>query len=59
MIHRTLSEQEDRALLEEAARLYPSTTRISIHPDWVGILDFETCLPSAVERATHRTARTR
>jgi hypothetical protein len=25
-------------------------TRIFIHPDWVGILDFETRLPGAVER---------
>jgi hypothetical protein len=29
-------------------------TRIFIHPDWVGILDFETRLPSAVERAIER-----
>jgi hypothetical protein len=29
-------------------------TRIFIHPDWVGLLDFETRLPSAVERAIER-----
>jgi pyridoxamine 5'-phosphate oxidase-like protein len=54
MIHRTMSQQDAEALLKEAARLYPCMTRIFIHPDWVGILDFETRLPSAVERAIER-----
>ena len=54
MIHRTMSEEDAEALLKEAARLYPRMTRIFIHPDWVGILDFETRLPSAVERAIER-----
>ena len=54
MIHRTMSEQDAEALLKEAARLYPRMTRFFIHPDWVGILDFETRLPSAVERAIER-----
>ncbi|MBV9689340.1 MAG: pyridoxamine 5'-phosphate oxidase family protein [Ktedonobacteraceae bacterium] len=54
IIHRTMSEQDAEALLKEAAHLYPRMTRIFIHPDWVGILDFETRLPSAVERAIER-----
>ena len=54
MIRRTMSEEEGQALLKEATRLYPRMTRIFIHPDWVGILDFETRLPSAVERAIKR-----
>ena len=54
MIHRTMSEEDAEALLKEAARLYPRMTRIFIHPDWVGIIDFETRLPSAVERAIER-----
>ena len=54
MIHRTMSQEDAEALLKEAARLYPRMTRICIHPDWVGILDFETRLPSAVERAIER-----
>ncbi len=54
MIRRTMSEEDGQALLDEAARLYPRQTRIFIHPDWVGILDFETRLPSAVERAIKR-----
>ena len=56
MIHRTMSEEDAEALLKEAARLYPRMTRIFIHPDWVGLLDFETRLPSAVERAIKRTS---
>src|SRR2546426_4381444 len=54
MIRRTMSEEDAEALLKEAARLYPRMTRIFIHPDWVGLLDFETRLPSAVERAIKR-----
>jgi len=54
MIRRTMSEEDAQALLAEATRLYPRMTRIFIHPDWVGILDFETRLPSAVERAIER-----
>jgi Pyridoxamine 5'-phosphate oxidase len=54
MIRRTMSEEDGQALLAEATPLYPRMTRIFIHPDWVGILDFETRLPSAVERAIKR-----
>ncbi len=54
MIRRTMSEEDGQALLAEATRLYPRMTRIFIHPDWVGLLDFETRLPSAVERAIKR-----
>lgn len=54
MIYRTMSKEDAEALLKEAAPLYPRMTRIFIHPDWVGILDFETRLPSAVERAIER-----
>jgi len=56
MIRRTMSEEDAEALLKEAARLYRRMTRFFIHPDWVGILDFETRLPSAVERAMERAA---
>ena len=54
MIHRTMSEEDAEALLKEAARLYPRMTRFFIHPDWVGIIDFETRLPNALERAIER-----
>jgi hypothetical protein len=29
-------------------------SRIYIRPDWVGIIDFETRMPSAIERAMER-----
>ncbi len=51
---RTMSEEDAQAFLADSARIYPRMTRIFIHPDWVGILDFETRLPSAVERAIER-----
>jgi hypothetical protein len=54
MIRRTMSEEDGQALLAGAARLYPRMTRIFIRPDWVGLLDFETRLPSAVEHAINR-----
>lgn len=54
MIRRTMGEKDGQALLEQAAPLYPRMTRIFIRPDWVGILDFETRLPIAVERAVKR-----
>jgi hypothetical protein len=54
MLRRTLGEEGGQAVLAQAAPLYPRMTRIFIHPDWVGLLDFETRLPSAVERAIAR-----
>jgi Pyridoxamine 5'-phosphate oxidase len=54
MLLRTMGEEAGNATLAEAKRLYPQMTRIFIHPEWVGILDFETRLPSAVERAIER-----
>lgn len=54
MIHRTMSEEDAQALLAEATRIYPRMARFFIHPDWVGLLDFETRLPSAVERVIKR-----
>jgi hypothetical protein len=53
-IRQTLSQEDAEAHLKEEARLYPRMTRIFIRPDWVGLLDFETRLPSAVERAIER-----
>ena len=54
MLRRTLGEDCGQAVLAQAAPLYPRMTRLFIHPDWVGLLDFETRLPSAVERAIAR-----
>ena len=54
MMRRTAGEQDAEALLKEATRLFPRMTRIFIQPNWVGLLDFETRLPSAIEHAIER-----
>jgi hypothetical protein len=53
--YRSQGEEGGRAMVENSAPLYPRMSRIFIQPQWVGILDFETRLPSAVERAIART----
>ena len=57
--YRSLGEEGGRALVENSVPLYPRMARIFIQPAWVGILDFETRLPSAVERAIQRTTSVR
>ncbi len=52
----TMSEKDAQAFLAESAHLYPRMTRIFIHPDWIALLDFETRLPSAIERAIKRAS---
>ena len=54
MLIRTMGEEAGNATLAEATRLYPHMARIFIRPEWVGLLDFVTRLPSAVERAIER-----
>ena len=51
MLRRTMSAEGAEISLAHAAALYPRMTRIFIHPEWVGLLDFERRLPSATERA--------
>jgi hypothetical protein len=40
-----------QAWLQQVSALIQTMVRIAIKPEWVGIIDFETRLPSAVERA--------
>lgn len=54
MVRRTMSAEDAQINLDQAASIYPRMTRIFIRPDWVGILDFETRLPSVAERALER-----
>ena len=54
MLRRTTSAEGAEVALAHAAALYPHMTRIFIHPEWVGLLDFEKRLPSATERAIER-----
>jgi Pyridoxamine 5'-phosphate oxidase len=48
---RCMGEEAGQAWLAQAGALMPRMTRIFIQPEWVGVLDFETRFPSAVERA--------
>jgi hypothetical protein len=51
MTMRVLGEEQGPAWLETMRPICPRMSRIFIQPEWVGILDFETRFPSAVERA--------
>jgi hypothetical protein len=48
---RYLGEEQGLAWVEKARGLFPKMIRISIRPDWVGLLDFEKRFPSAIEDA--------
>ncbi len=48
---RYFGEEQGRAWVEQMRGLIPQMTRISIRPAWVGLLDFETRFPSAIEVA--------
>jgi len=54
MIRRCLGEEAGQAWLEQLAGICPQMTRIFVQPSWVGIIDFETRFPSAIERAMQR-----
>ena len=48
--HRGLPEERWSQFEEDVRALYPAMARISVSPRWAKVLDFETRLPSAVER---------
>jgi hypothetical protein len=51
MVRRTLGDEAGQAWLGQLAGMCPQMARIFLRPSWVGILDFETRFPSAMERA--------
>jgi hypothetical protein len=55
MTKRVFGEEQGQAWLDNMRPLCPQMARIFIQPEWVGILDFETRFPSALERAMERT----
>jgi hypothetical protein len=55
MLRRTMSEQDQRTIIEQAPTIFPQQARVFIRPDWVALQDFETRLPNPVERAIERT----
>ncbi|CAN5795599.1 hypothetical protein BH20CHL3_BH20CHL3_09150 [soil metagenome] len=46
-----LGQAEGRARLNNSRPICPQMSRVFIKPEWVGILDFETRFPNALERA--------
>ena len=46
-----LGEEQGREFEKEARGMYKQMARITIEPEWVKILDFETRFPSAIEEA--------
>jgi len=56
MSRRVMGEEQGQIWLNQIGAMIPRMARIFITPEWVGILDFETRFPSAVERAMERAA---
>jgi hypothetical protein len=54
MALRSLGEEAGQAWLAQVSAMWPRMARVFIQPEWVGVLDFETRFPSAVERAMER-----
>jgi hypothetical protein len=53
---RVLGEEQGQAWLNQIGPIMPRMSRIFMHPEWVGILDFETRFPNAIEHAMERMA---
>ncbi len=51
MAKRYLGEEQGRAFVDQYGQWFSQTVRISVRPEWVGILDFEKRFPSAIEAA--------
>jgi hypothetical protein len=51
MTYRVLGEAQGQAWLDQLGPICPRMIRIFILPEWVGVIDFETRFPSAIERA--------
>jgi hypothetical protein len=57
MSRRVMGDEGADAWLSQLGAIAPQMLRIRITPTWVGILDFESRFPSAVERGMERFAR--
>ncbi len=54
MSRRTMGEEQGQGWVEQLASIAPRMSRIFIRPEWVGVMDFETRFPNALERAMER-----
>jgi hypothetical protein len=48
---RYLGEEGGQGFIDQVRGMFPQMARISIQPEWVGLLDFEQRWPSAIEAA--------
>ncbi|MCK6579565.1 MAG: pyridoxamine 5'-phosphate oxidase family protein [Anaerolineae bacterium] len=48
---RYLGDAAGTGWIQQVGSLFPQTTRITLVPEWAGVLDFEQRLPSAIEKA--------
>ena len=55
-VTRMFGQAGGQAWLDQMRPICPRMSRIFIRPEWVGILDFETRFPSALERAREEMA---
>ena len=56
MTMRCLGAEQGAAWLTNLRAMTTDMARVYLTPDWVGIIDFETRFPSAIERAMERAA---
>jgi hypothetical protein len=54
MTKRVFGEEAGQAWLDQMGPMVSRMSRVFVTPEWVGILDFETRFPSALERAMER-----
>jgi len=48
---RYFGEEQGQAWVEQMGKMFSQMARISVRPEWVGIMDFESRFPNAIEAA--------
>jgi pyridoxamine 5'-phosphate oxidase-like protein len=48
---RYFGEEQGQAWVEQMERMFSQMARISVRPEWVGVMDFEKRFPNAIENA--------
>ena len=51
MCRRVMGEEQGQGWVDQLGPICPRMTRIFIRPEWVGVMDFESRFPNALERA--------
>ncbi|MBZ0283404.1 MAG: pyridoxamine 5'-phosphate oxidase family protein [Anaerolineae bacterium] len=48
---RYMGDEAGAGWIQQVSSMFPQTTRITLVPEWAGVLDFERRFPSAIEKA--------